>query len=144
MLNRIRRMTPLALSACIVCILISTGCGRQESHSLLSRELAGVWTSKDPRYQGRSMELSPAFIIVVTGPHDAPSVEMIDRVETEAKGTDTHYTIYSTDYLKGNHSKMNADFSAANGGEIRFRNQSQAWTRSPKVQNIFRTPAAKK
>ena len=90
------------------------------------------------------MELSQAFIVIVTGRHDAPSVEMIDRVETEANGTNTHFTIYSTDYLKGNHSKMNADFSAANGGEIRFRNQSQVWTRNPTAQTILRTPAAKK
>lgn len=90
------------------------------------------------------MELSPAFIIIVTGRHDAPSVEMIDRVETEANGTGTHFTIYSTDYLKGNHSKMNADFSTANGGEIRFRNQSQAWTRNPAVQSIVNIPAVKK
>jgi hypothetical protein len=134
MLKRIRTRTAMSMAASMSFLLFSVGCTYQKSHNLLPRQIAGVWTTDDPRYKERTLELSPAFVIVVTGRHDAPSVEMIDRVETKANGADTLLTIYSTDYSKGSHSTMKAQFSSANGGEIRFRNQPQVWTRNAEMQ----------
>jgi len=96
---------------------------------LLPSDVVGAWTTNDPRYGDRVMELSRAFVIIITGRHEPASVQMIDRVESESNGADTRYTIYSTDYSQGTHFEMKIEFRPANGGEIRFRNQPAVWTR---------------
>lgn len=110
-------------------LLASIGCSDHMRQYLLPRDVVGAWTTDDPRYQERVMELSRAFVIIITGRHDPASVQMIDRVESEVKGSDTLYTIYSTDYSQGTHYEMKIQFNPANGGEIRFRNQGTVWKR---------------
>lgn len=113
---------------CVV-LLSSLGCSQHMHQGLLPKDVAGAWTTDDPRYKDRLMELSRAFVIIVTDRHEPASVQMIDRVETEPAGSDTRYTIYSTDYAQGTHFQMAIQYTAAHGGEIRFRNQPAVWTR---------------
>jgi len=107
----------------------SQGCAKLPHQGLLPADVVGTWTTKDPRYQDRELELSRAFVILITGRHDPASVQMIDRVESNSDGPDTLFTIYSTDYSQGTHFEMKIQFRPENGGEIRFKNQPALWTR---------------
>lgn len=91
--------------------------------------MEGVWTTDDPRFQGRFMELSPSFVIIVTGPDDPVSVQFIDKAETQAPGDLSSLTVYSTDYSEGVRHQMRLQFSSASGGELRFQNQGLVWRR---------------
>jgi hypothetical protein len=91
--------------------------------------MEGVWTTDDPRFSGRFMELSPSFVIIVTGHDDAASVQFIDKVETQAPGDFSSLTVYSTDYSEGTHYQMRLQFNPAHGGELHFQNQGQTWKR---------------
>lgn len=121
-------MTAFRMTVIILTLLVCAGCSHNNSR-MLPREFEGVWTTNDPRYQDRFLELSPAFVIIVTGRYDTPSVQWIDKVETQPQGSDTALTVYSTDLSEGSHYEMALQFSPANGGEIRFKNQTQVWRR---------------
>lgn len=126
-------MAKFRITVVTLMLLACVGCSRNNSR-MLPRELEGVWTTDDPRYGDRLLELSQAFVIIVAG-HDTPSVQMIDKVETQPKGTDTALTIYSTDYPEETHYEMALQFSPANGGEMRFKNQTQVWRRRSDAQD---------
>ena len=102
------------------------GCDRN-THSMLPAELGGEWTTDDPRYQDRFLELSPTFVITGMGRSEAARVEWIDKVEAAPIGNDTQFKVYSTELSLGTHDAMSFVFSSANGGEIRFRNQPEVW-----------------
>jgi hypothetical protein len=113
--------TKFRLVAVIALALAATGCDRNVSRTL-SHELDGVWITDDPRYQGRSMELSPKFVILITGSDEPASVQWIDKVRSESTEDGLAVTVYSTDYPEGNSTRMSLRFSRANGGEVRFPN----------------------
>ena len=115
----------IVLSAVLMAL---AGCNGN-MHSMLPGEVTGEWTSDDPRYQGRFLELSPTFVITGTGPGQAPRVEWIDKVEVIATGNDTQFKVYTTELSLGTHDEMNFFFNSANGGQIRFRNQPRVWNR---------------
>ena len=110
----------------VLALMGCAGCDRSR-HPMLPGELTGEWTTDDPRYQDRFLELSPTFVITGTGRGEAPRVEWIDKVEAVPVGNDTEFKVYSTDLSLGSHGEMSFVFSSANGGEIRFRNQSRVW-----------------
>ena len=126
--TRQKRLIWLPIPGVLLALLLCVGCN---STSLLNlpREMEGVWTTDDPRFQGRFMELSPSFVIIVTGPDDPVSVQFIDKVETQAPGDLSSLTVYSTDYSEGVRHQMRLQFSSANGGELRFQNQGLVWRR---------------
>jgi|GEM_PF-1125941 hypothetical protein len=128
-ISRVVREIAIALA-----LLGLFGCSQHAQQGLLPKDVVGAWTTNDPRYKDRLMELSRAFVIIVTDRHDPASVQMIDGVETEPTGSDTLYTIYSTDYSQGTHYQMKLQYSSANGGEIRFRNQPAVWKRQVEVE----------
>ncbi len=105
------------------------GCSRPNPR-LLPKEIEGVWSTDDPRYADRFLELSQAFVIVVTGRRDAPRVEWVDKVQTSPSTSGMTYRISSTDRSGENGEEMTIFFSAANGGEIRFLNQKAVWRRT--------------
>lgn len=124
-----RRTTHLVATAlAFLGMVILAGCDHQRS-SMLPRQLEGVWTTDDPRYKDRFLELSQAFVIIVTGREDAPSVQLIDHVETTQQGSELHLTVYSIDHRSGEEYTMNLGFKPQNGGELKFSNQSQIWRR---------------
>jgi len=127
-------MTTLRTTVIILMALVCAGCNRNDSR-MLPRQLEGTWTTDDPRYQDRFMDLSQAFVIIGTSRYDAPSVQLIDKVEVEARGSDTVLTVYSTDHSQSAHYQMAIQFSPANGGEIRFKNQTQVWRRREDTTN---------
>jgi hypothetical protein len=102
---------------------------QQQSSPMLPAQLEGVWTSDDPRYSDRFLELPPTFVMIVTGRHERSSVQWIDKVNVESAGDRMVLTVYSTDFQEGTHHELALQVSPANGGEIRLRNQSQVWKR---------------
>ncbi len=126
------RRLGLRMLCCILTLplpLCLLGCTQLPHQGLLPVEVTGTWTSADPRYKDRELELSRAFVIIITGRHDPASVQMIDRVDTSTEGENRLFNIYSTDYSQGTHFEMKIQYRAANGGEIRFKNQQAVWTR---------------
>ena len=123
-----KRFTILGCLGVLLTLSLSVACN---SNTVLNipREMEGVWTTNDPRFQGRFMELSPSFVIIVTGHDDPASVQFVDKVEAQAPGDFSSLTVYSTDYADGTHYQMRLQFSPANGGEIHFQNQGQVWRR---------------
>ena len=121
-MNRICQMA--AVAALLVCV----DCGHNTS-SMLSPQLAGIWTTDDPRYQEKFVELSPAFVIIVTGPRDPISIQWIDKVRSESQAESTAFTIFSSNYPLNEHHQTVLHFSPANGGELRFGNERPVWKR---------------
>jgi hypothetical protein len=121
-------MKTLRTQMILLALLVCVGCSGNHS-PMLPTQLEGVWRTDDPRYQDRFLELSPTFVILVTGRSDRASVQWIDKVEIETLGEATAFTVYSTDYLEGTHHEMALQFTLANGGELPFKNQSQVWKR---------------
>ncbi len=109
-------------------LLLGVGCNSNASR-MLPHSLDGVWTTDDPRFQERFLELSPSFVIIVTGQDDPASVQFIDKVVTEPLVDGSAFTVYSTDYSQGAHYHVTLEFSPANGGELHVRNQGQVWRR---------------
>ena len=110
----------MSVFAVLLTLTLCVGCNSKVLLTL-PREMEGVWTTDDPRFQGRFMELSPSFVIIVTGHDDPASVRFVDKVETSSPGDFSSLTIYSTDYSEGAHYQMKLQFSPANGGELRFQ-----------------------
>jgi hypothetical protein len=129
-----RRRQCLSVFAVLLTLTLCVGCNSKVLLTL-PREMEGVWTTDDPRFQGRFMELSPSFVIIVTGHDDPASVQFVDKVETSSPGDFSSLTIYSTDYSEGAHYQMKLQFSPANGGELRFQNQGLLWKRGQDMAN---------
>jgi hypothetical protein len=104
MKTRFRLLVVIALA------LGATGCDRSVSR-MLSHELDGVWITDDPCYQGRSMELSPKFVILIIGSDEPASVQWIDKVRSEPTEDGLAVTVYSTDFPDGNSARMSLWFS---------------------------------
>jgi hypothetical protein len=120
--------TKIRMIGLILMLLLCLGCNRHRSLTLPA-DLAGVWTSDDPRYHDRFFELWPTFVIVVTGPGNPASVQWIRKVEAKPQGDSSAFTVYSTDYSQHTDYQMVLQFNPANGGEIRFGNEPQIWKR---------------
>ena len=106
--------------------LLCTSCGLGAAH-MLSHELNGVWMTGDPRYRGLSMELSPTFVILVTGPDEPARVQWVDKVQSDVTADGFAVTVESTDFADRNSARMCFQFSRANGGELHFPNEGRVW-----------------
>ena len=125
-----KNWTGWAGTGVLMLAIIGAAAWAGQQSSMLPSDVQGVWTTDDSRYQGRSMELSPAFVILLTGQENAPSVQWVNQVKTEAAGNGTEITVVSTDRAAGAEYEMAIVYSPANGGEIRFKNQPQVWKRA--------------
>jgi len=93
-------------------------------------ELIGVWVTKDPNYLDRPFEIKKNTVIFEQGLGylDFDVYPIVGVKKTEAEGQ-TLYIIYYT-IPSGKKFEFSFYYSAANGGEIRFKNQPQmVWTK---------------
>ena len=120
-------MIRVSALAIVLALLSGTGCDKNAQNTL-PQQVAGFWVTDAPRYQGRFLELSDAFVIVGSDPDNFPSVQRIDKVVIDPTHKDLALTIFSTD-LDGAHYVLALQFSKANGGEIRFQHQKEVWKR---------------
>jgi hypothetical protein len=93
-------------------------------------ELIGVWVTKDPNYQDRPFEIKKNTVIFEQGLGylDFDVYPILGVKKTESEGQ-TLYIIYYT-IPSGKKFEFSFYYSAANGGEIRFKNQPEmVWTK---------------
>jgi hypothetical protein len=73
------------LLSIVVLLSASVGCNRSDVKGLPS-DVVGYWTTNDARYHGRFLELNRAFVIIGAGKKGSPSVQIIDRIESQPRG----------------------------------------------------------
>jgi len=93
-------------------------------------ELIGVWVTKDPRYFNFPFEIKKNTVIFEQGlgylDFDVYPIAGVKKTELEGQ---TLYIIYYT-LPSGKKFEFSFYYSAANGGEIRFKNQPEMlWTK---------------
>ena len=94
------------------------------------QELIGVWQTKDPNYFDRPFEIKRNTVIFEQGlgylDFDVYPIAGVKKTESEGK---TLYIIYYT-ISSGKKFEFSFYYSAANGGEIRFKNQPEmVWSK---------------
>jgi hypothetical protein len=87
----------------------------------LPDELVGVWTTSDPRYADRHLDLTKATIIFGTG-KESIDTNFISNVEKRLQDKAILYTIYFH-RVGGPEDRVSFYYDPANGGIIRFKNQ---------------------
>ena len=93
-------------------------------------ELLGVWVTKNPDYSDRPFEIKKNTVIFEQGlgylDFDVFPIAGVKKTEDEGQ---TSYTIYYTT-ASGKKFEFSFFYSAANGGEIRFKHQPEmVWTK---------------
>jgi hypothetical protein len=93
-------------------------------------ELIGVWVTKDPNYSDRPFEIKKDTVIFEQGlgylDFDVYPIAGVKKTESEGQ---TLYIIYYT-IPSGKKFEFSFYYSAAKGGEIRFKNQPEMlWTK---------------
>jgi len=112
---------------------MAPGCNNSR---ILPDTLVGFWTTENPRYQDRFIELDNVYLFIGVGTRQVPRLQVVNKFKAVQAGNETTYTIYSTD-MQGVGNQMTFKFSTANGGEIEFNNQGGVvWSRFPR-QNGF-------
>jgi hypothetical protein len=113
----IRKIVSISLLLSLACLASSCNDSR-----ILPNKLVGFWTTENPRYQGRFIELDNVYLFIGVGPRQVPKLQVVDRFKAVQAGSEITYTVYSTD-LQGVSDQMTFHFSPANGGEIELNNQ---------------------
>lgn len=122
----IRKMLSISLLLAIACM--ASGCNNSR---ILPNTLVGFWTTENPRYHDRFIELDNVYLFIGLGPRQVPKLQVVDKFKAIEDGNETTYTIYSKD-LQGLGDQMTFKFRPANGGEIEFNNQrGVVWRRFP-------------
>lgn len=95
----------------------------------LPDEISGVWTTTDPRYRDRFLELDKATVIFGIGSYNI-NVYFISEVEKISQGKSILYTIYYHN-REGMEDKLSFYYNPVNNGSIRLKNKKHiVWTKS--------------
>jgi len=122
-----RARTNLALLFAMLALIFGVHCGQTFT---VPEELIGVWVTKDPNYSDRPFEIKENTVIFEQGLGylDFDVYPIVGVKKTESEGQ-TLYIIYYT-IPSGKKFEFSFYYSAANGGEIRFKNQPEIlWTK---------------
>ena len=87
----------------------------------LPDELVGVWTTSQPKYADRYLDLTKATIIFGTG-KESIDTNFISNVEKTPHDETILYTVYFH-RVGGPEDKVSFYYDAGNGAIIRFKNQ---------------------
>jgi len=103
-----------------------------QCHNLseVPEELIGVWVTKNPDYSDRPFEIKKNTVIFEQGlgylDFDVFPIAGVKKTELEGRTLYIIYYIIAT----GKEFEFSFFYSAANGGEIRFKNQpGMVWTK---------------
>jgi hypothetical protein len=98
-------------------------------------ELVGVWTSSDPRYADRSLELTRITVAFGTGTQTV-DLYFVSDVEKTLQGNNILYTI-RCHRLNGAQEQVSFYHALKNGGEIRFKNQQHIpWMKTEATKGV--------
>jgi hypothetical protein len=103
---------------------------RCQKRFTVPEELIGIWVTKDPRYLSTPFEIKKDTVIFEQGLGylDFDVYPIAGGKKTESEGQ-TLYIIYYT-LPSGKIFEFSFYYSAANGGQIRFKNQPEmVWTK---------------
>lgn len=123
------------VSIILLLVLFSLGCN-QSNNRTIPAQVRGVWTTDAERYRDRFLELSAAFVIIGARGQTAPTVQLVQKVDTQPSGDGTVLNITSKD-LDGNQYHLTLAFRGVKGGEIQIQNQQNIiWKRRPEDNEI--------
>ena len=122
-----RPRTILTLLLAMLALMFGVQCQQMLT---VPEELIGVWVTKDPKYSNHPFEIKKNTVIFEQGlgylDFDVYPIEGVKKTESEGQ---TLYIIYYT-IPSGKKFEFSFYFSAANGGEIRFKNQPEmVWSK---------------
>jgi hypothetical protein len=121
-------MSRIRTAMAVLALVTGVGC-RWHTSQMISPELKGAWTTDDPRYRDRVIELSSKFVIIVAGRDTPASVEWVNEVERNPGEGGATFTVYTTDFSQGTDDHIELHFSPVDGGELRIGNEPQVWRR---------------
>lgn len=115
----------LTLAAVIVVLLVARGFGAEARGTPLPAELAGLWEPSDSAYLGRTLELTPAAVILGLGDGQRSTHPIRTVVERESVVTRVFDVRYATSSgLQSMEIHLHPD------GTLRLRNPSDVvWRR---------------
>lgn len=130
-MTAITKIISVLLLLAIACM--SSGCNNSR---ILPDALVGFWTTENPRYRDRFIELDNVYLFIGVGTRQVPKLQVVNKFKAMQAGNETTYTIYSKD-MQGVGDQMTFKFRPANGGEIEFSNQrGVVWRRVPSQNGL--------
>ena len=138
--NGIQSLAPIGQVLLLLLPIICGGCDWNRSR-FIPENLVGVWRTDDPRYRGRSLELSKDIAVIGIG-GEKPSIESVEWVKTQATSEETTYSIQCRT-ADGTKDLLTLSFSPKGDGEIRLNHpQSIVWKRRPDTDISSHRPNA--
>jgi len=121
--------TPVILAMVLVLVLLvaRSGGGAGSAEALrLPESVAGTWISEDPRYEGRSIQIDPALVVIRPGAEEQAAVGIVKDVRGwQEGGQDVIRVVYQTD-----EGDLSIDLMPQVGGGLRLRHPNEVlWVR---------------
>jgi hypothetical protein len=92
-------------------------------------ELLGVWTTTEPAYKGRVLEIKPDALVFHVGAQ-AFRLHPVRRVVKQERGGSAEYTVYTVEYEDGSEvATLAFQFVRAPRPAIWLQNRTLAWRR---------------
>lgn len=121
-------MKPVTILAGLAVLLALIGCHEREVS--VPDYLVGVWSTADPRYEGRYLQFTKDSVVFQAGT-DQVTVHRIKKLKETRTGQAISYKLTYRD-VNGSNSKFDFTYDPANEGEIRIKNQKNiTWTKNP-------------
>lgn len=116
----------LVLIACAAQWAGPLGC----SESPPPTALLGRWTTEDPRYEGRALEITPELVTLELGPAGT-QVMVIDEISARAEPDGTvRYAVRYHDQ-SGEEQTLRLELERGATPVLRFENHTERWRRQP-------------
>lgn len=108
------------LSWCLAC---------QDAIPVVPQHLLGTWVTDDPRFAGRTFEITHTHVKIVQEQGGQPVVESIHKIERKPVGRNTLFTFYTRDDADPDQKpgKIIFEYDPGDDGVIHFKNQAPAW-----------------
>lgn len=104
-----------------IVVLVASIALMHDRPTLVPDELIGVWTTSNPKYADRSLELSIGTVVFGTS-KESVDVYFVSNVKKTVLDSNTLYTVYFH-RLDGTDDEVSFYYSPENGGVIQFKNQ---------------------
>lgn len=121
--------TPVILVMVFVLVVLvaRSGVGVGSGEALaLPESVVGTWISEDPRYEGRSIQVDPALVVIRPGAEEQAAVGIVKDVRGWQEGAqDVIRVVYQTD-----EGDFSIDLMPQDDGSMRLRHPNEVlWVR---------------
>ncbi len=122
--------------------LFLLACNRQKAPTTLPVQMAGEWRTDEARYHGRFIRLETSRVTFGLGSEAPDKTETVEDVVTPKESPMDYNVRLKTD--DGSPDMIMLQFTPANGGELRFKNQPRiVWKRKNDAVKTLPQPAPK-